>query len=111
MGRHRTDIPPGTISDTFRINYIGNPFGIMAYSFPNIAIAVLLERILVPNKLRAIALYTLAGLQCTIAAISCVLLFTQCTPAEYLWNPAVKATVHCLDFATVSRYSFFVGCE
>lgn len=109
MGKHAADIPASQISDTTKFNYIANPFGIMAYSFPNISIAILLERLLSPNKLRAIFLYSVAISQCVIAGISCILLFAQCTPTEYLWNPTIKAT--CLSAGTLSRYSYFVGCK
>ncbi|KAI1633662.1 hypothetical protein F4809DRAFT_622384 [Biscogniauxia mediterranea] len=107
MGKHAWDIPPDELSYVVKINFIGNPFGIMAYSFPNISVAILLERLMAPNKLRTVGLYTLVGLQVVIAAISCVLLFTQCTPSEHLWNPAVPA--ECFPAGTVSEYSYFVG--
>ncbi|KAI1778659.1 hypothetical protein F4818DRAFT_306297 [Hypoxylon cercidicola] len=107
MGRHASDLPVEKLGYTVMINFIGNPFGIMAYSFPNISVAILLERLMAPNKWRAIGLYTLTILQCVIAGISCVLLFVQCTPSEYLWNPIVPA--HCFPPGTMSRYSYFVG--
>ncbi|KAI5921321.1 hypothetical protein F4810DRAFT_712571 [Camillea tinctor] len=107
MGKHAWDIPPDELSEVVKINYIGNPFGIMAYSFPNIAVVILLERIMVPNTSRAVGLYTLVVLQSIIAAISCILLFTQCTPTEYLWNSTIPAT--CFPAGTISKYSYFVG--
>lgn len=109
MGKHARDIPASQLSDTIKFNYIANPLGIMAYSLPNISIAILLERLLAPNKLRAVFLYSVAVSQCIIAAISCILLFTQCTPTEYLWNPTMPAT--CISAGTLSKYSYFVGCR
>ncbi|OTB02432.1 hypothetical protein M426DRAFT_322709 [Hypoxylon sp. CI-4A] len=107
MGKHASDIPPDQLSYTVMINFIGNPFGIMAYSFPNISVAILLERLMAPNKWRAFGLYTLTILQSIISGISCVLLFVQCTPSEYLWNPTIPA--HCFPPGLMSRYSYFVG--
>ncbi|ETS80241.1 hypothetical protein PFICI_07770 [Pestalotiopsis fici W106-1] len=107
MGKHAIDIPTERLSLVMKVNFIGNPFGIMAYSFPNISVAILVNHVLPPNRLRAGALYLLAISQCVIAGISCVLLFTQCTPTESLWNPTVPHT--CLAAGTVSRYSYFVG--
>ncbi|KAI1398504.1 hypothetical protein F4819DRAFT_468438 [Hypoxylon fuscum] len=107
MGRHASDLPVEQLSYAVMINFIGNPFGIMAYSFPNISVAILLERLMAPNRWRAIGLYTLTGFQCIIAGISCVLLFVQCKPSEYLWNPVIPA--HCFPPGTMSRYSYFVG--
>ena len=113
FGRHAWDIDPAMLPETLRINQVGHPFGIMAYSFPNIAIAIVLHRLLVPNSLRSYALFTLTILQVIIAAISCVLLFTQCTPTEFLWNPMKyilgNLPYSCLPEGLVSRYSYFVG--
>lgn len=92
-----------------KINLIANPFGVMAYSLPNISVAIFLDRILAPNKHRRIALYTITIAQSVIAAISLILLFTQCTPTEFLWNPTIRAT--CLSPSVVTGYSYFVGCE
>lgn len=90
-------------------SYTANPFGIMAYSFPNISVAILLERLLAPNKLRTRFLYLLASTQVVIASISCILLFVQCIPSAHLWNPTIPAK--CFPTGTVSRYSYFVGCR
>ncbi len=109
MGRHTSELPLSQLSDAIKFNFIANPFGIMAYSFPNISVAILANRLMAPNKLRAAALYLLVGSQCVIAGISCILLFVQCTPTESLWNPAIPAT--CFPPGTVSRYSYFVGCK
>ncbi|OTA55119.1 hypothetical protein K449DRAFT_357701 [Hypoxylon sp. EC38] len=107
MGKHAWDIPEDKLSYTVMINFIANPFGIMAYSLPNISVAILLNRLMAPNKTRAIVLYALTIFQCVVAAISCVLLFVQCTPTEFLWNPTVPAT--CFPPGTMSSYSYFVG--
>lgn len=109
MGKHAVDIPKEFLSRTIMFNYIANPPGIMAYSLPNISVTILLERLLSPNRARTIFLYVLSTSQCVIAAISCILLFVQCTPTEYLWNPTMPAT--CLSVGTLSRYSYFVGCK
>ena len=109
MGKRPENIlPPEQISTVIKVNLIGNPFGIMAYSFPNISVAILVNQLLPPNKLRAGLLYGLSISQCVIAGISCVLLFTQCLPAESLWDQTVPPTT-CLPEGTVSRYSYFVG--
>lgn len=127
MGRHTAELGMQTTAQVVRINLIGtsiaiqsfqapltsfytaNPFGIMAYSFPNISVAILLERLLAPNKLRTRLLYLLASTQVVIASISCILLFVQCIPPVHLWNPTISAK--CFPTGTVSRYSYFVGCR
>lgn len=108
MGRHVYYLDPRQAIRAVKINYIANPFGIMAYSFPNISVAIFIDQILVLDRARQITLHGIAGTQVVIAAISCVLLFVQCSPAESLWNPSVKPK-HCLSTQTLTAYSYFVG--
>ena len=108
MGRHASYLTPSQLELAVKINLIANPFGVMAYSLPNISVAIFLDRILAPNRSRKFALYTITIAQSVIAGISLVLLFTQCTPAEHLWNPTIPA--NCLPASVVTGYSYFVGC-
>lgn len=110
MGKHIADISPEQIVQAVRFNYIGNPFGIMAYSFPNISVALLINKLLAPNRTRAYALYALSISQCCIAGVSCILLFAQATPTEYLWNPTIGGKLNYSSSALTS-YSYFVGCK
>lgn len=107
MGKHAVNISPDLLNLTIKVNFIANPFGIMAFSLPNISVAILLVRLLAPHAFRAWALYALAISQVVIAGVSCVLLFAQCTPVEFLWNSAVKAT--CFKPGAMTGYSYFVG--
>ncbi|MCJ1432412.1 hypothetical protein MMC27_001768 [Xylographa pallens] len=79
----------------------------MAYSLPNISVAIFLNRILSPNRWRRWMIYAIVIAQSVIAAISCVILFTQCTPTASLWDPAVSGT--CLPSSVITGYSYFVG--
>ncbi|GAM84863.1 hypothetical protein ANO11243_028650 [Dothideomycetidae sp. 11243] len=108
MGKHEADIDPTMLSKAVKINYIGNPFGIMAYSFPNISVAILVNRLLAPDRLRSAALYGLAISQCVIAAVACVLLFAQATPTAYLWNPTIHGKLN-YPSRVLTGYSYFVG--
>lgn len=107
MGKHAVNIPPERLKLAVKVNLIGNPFGIMAFSLPNISVAILLARLLAPYTIRAWMLYALTASQVAIAAVSCVLLFVQCAPAEFLWNPSVEGT--CLKPGVMTGYSYFVG--
>ena len=97
----------GKLTEAIRWNYIGNPFCIMAYSFPNISVAILLERLLAPNKMRSSALHGLAGSQVLAAALSAALLFVQCSPIELNWNLHAGGT--CMDADSVVGFFYFVG--
>jgi len=109
MGRHMYYLTPEQQMKTVKINLIANPFGIMAYSLPNISVAIFLNRILVPNMWRKWLLYGITITQSVIAGISCILLFAQCTPTEFLWNPTISA--RCMPSSVITGYSYFVGCE
>lgn len=107
MGRHAQHLEEAKLVSTIRLNFIANPFGIMAYSLPNISVAIVLNRIIAPSRYFRMTIYTVAIAQSIIAAISCILLFAQCTPSEHLWNPTVAAT--CMPSSVITGYSYFVG--
>lgn len=107
MGRHPKDLENAKLISTVRLNLIANPFGIMAYSLPNISVAILLNRIIAPTRSLRLAIFAVAIAQSIIAGISCILLFAQCTPSEYLWNPTIKAT--CMPASVITGYFYFVG--
>lgn len=115
MGKHAAALilekGLGQVSLAVKVNLIANPFGIMAYSFPNISVAILINRILAPNKLRSIALYVLVITQVLSAAVSCVIIFVQCIPSEFIWNPDPALNPTCMSPGVVSGYSYFVGCR
>ncbi|KAK6080614.1 integral membrane protein [Seiridium cupressi] len=60
MGKHAAELGRQRASEVVRIILIAGPFGVMAYSFPNVSVAILLQRLLAPNKLRTSLLYLLA---------------------------------------------------
>ncbi|KAK3319550.1 hypothetical protein B0T19DRAFT_445355 [Cercophora scortea] len=107
MGRHSADLAANELRKAMKFNLVACPFGVMAYSFPNAAIALQMDRVLAPNYLRSISLRLLATTQCLVAAVSCILLFTQCLPTEHLWNPTTPAT--CLPAGVLADYCYFVG--
>jgi hypothetical protein len=108
MGKHVWDVPSEQLSYTIMINLICHPLGVMAFSFPNISVVILIERLMPPNIVRTIGLYTVATLQCLAAAVGSTLLFVQCTPSAHLWDPTIPAK--CVPHGTISRYCYFVGC-
>ena len=109
MGRHEYYLTPYQRIQATKLNYIANPFGIMAYSFPNLSVAIFLNRILRLPRLQKSLIYSVPIAQCVIAGIACVLLFTQCTPTKFLWDP--KTPAKCLSAKVLTGYSYFVGGE
>jgi hypothetical protein len=111
MGKHASTMSPDDVSLAVKVNLIANPFAIMAYYFPNISVAILIDRILAPNRFRSRALYALTISQVISASISCVIIFVQCLPSEYIWHPDPRLNPKCLPAGLVSGYSYFVGCK
>lgn len=107
MGRHAYDLTFAQRVQATKLNFIANPFGIMAYSLPNISVAIFIQRILHLPRLQKWVLYAVTISQNIIAGISCVLLFTQCSPTQFLWNPTIPAK--CLSSTVLTGYSYFVG--
>ena len=109
MGRHAYYLNPEQRVRATKINFILNPFGIMAYSLPNISVAIFINRILSLRGWRKWGIYGIAIAQSFIAGISCILLFAQCSPAKFLWDPTIPAK--CLPSTVITGYSYFVGCK
>ncbi|MCJ1303484.1 hypothetical protein MMC08_006294 [Hypocenomyce scalaris] len=107
MGRHAYYLNPEQRVRATKINFILNPFGIMAYSLPNISVAIFINRILSLRGWRKWGIYGIAIAQSFIAGISCILLFAQCSPAKFLWDPTIPAK--CLPSTVITGYSYFVG--
>ncbi|KAF4969256.1 hypothetical protein FSARC_3509 [Fusarium sarcochroum] len=100
---------PGGIQNMFKIiklHWIGYPFGVMAYSLPNVAILILIERLagqteaLSRNFLRIVV-----AIQIVMASTSIVIMFARCQPIQVLWDPKVTGT--CWD-DRVFNYSFYI---
>lgn len=107
MGRHAYYLDFEQRVRATKLNLIANPFGIMAYSLPNISVAIFIQRILHFKRLQKWLLYSVPVAQNIIAAVSCILLFAQCSPSTFLWDPTVKAK--CLSSNVITHYSYFVG--
>jgi len=90
-----------------KLNLIANPFGIMAYSLPNISVAMFIHRILRLPRAQQWLLYSVPITQNILAGISCIILFAQCSPTECLWNPSIPA--RCLSSTVITGYSYSVG--
>ena len=107
MGRHGYDLSSDQKTRATKLNYIATPFSIMAYTLPNLSVAIFLQRILRLPRLQKWLLYSVPIAQCMIAGVCCILLFAQCTPSRFLWNPATPAK--CLPATVLTRYSYFAG--
>ena len=108
MGRHAKFLTKDQARLATKLNLIANPFGVMAYSLPNIAVAIFLNRILNFNSWRKWSLFGITILQSVVAGISCILLLTQCVPTRSLWDSTVKPA-RCIPANAIINFSYFVG--
>ncbi|PLN85529.1 hypothetical protein BDW42DRAFT_183028 [Aspergillus taichungensis] len=83
------------------------PFNIGSFSFPNIAISILVSNLLDPNVARKRFLYGLSIVQVLFALISVVIVFLQCKPTQKLWNAALPGS--CWDPAVFDDFQYWVS--
>lgn len=107
LGRHTYYLDSHQRSQAMKLNLIANPFGVLAYSLPNLSVAMFLNRILALDRGRKWFIYSVAISQNVFALASSILLFVQCVPLSFLWNHSIKAT--CLPIDGILAYSYFVG--
>ncbi|KPM39843.1 hypothetical protein AK830_g6747 [Neonectria ditissima] len=91
--------------ETKRIQILGYPFNILAYSLPNVAILILIERLAgqtdtIPRRtLRAIV-----SIQLILATVSVIIIFIQCQPTKYLWDQSTEGSCWSSDVFNYSSY-------
>ncbi|KAL2811416.1 hypothetical protein BJX63DRAFT_276341 [Aspergillus granulosus] len=88
---------------------ISMPFGVVGPMLGRISFILFLQNtVLTVHALRRKLLWGVIGLQLVINLIPIVLQFTQCKPANALWDP-YKFQTACRDALLVMRYGFFQG--
>ncbi|XEV00156.1 hypothetical protein FSHL1_005443 [Fusarium sambucinum] len=91
LGRHTASVAaePGGVQRMVKtkiLQVVGYPFNIMAYSLPNVAILILIERLIL------------------LAVISVVIIFAQCRPTKMLWDQSAKGKCWSPDVFNHSSY-------
>ncbi|KXJ93467.1 hypothetical protein Micbo1qcDRAFT_223092 [Microdochium bolleyi] len=112
LGRHTAavlaDHGPERLSLTAKMQILGYPFNIAAFSLPNISIAILVNKLLDPNPWRKHSLIGMTVLQVFLAAVMATMAFVQCSPVEKLWNRTM-AEGSCWHPSVLNNYSYFVS--
>ncbi|TID21517.1 hypothetical protein E2P81_ATG04794 [Venturia nashicola] len=85
---------------------LGYPFNLAAFSFPNLAITILICQLLDQNKLRTRLLYGMTILQIAFAMITIILVFAQCTPTQKLWYRTMPGT--CWNPKILNDFSYWL---
>lgn len=76
-----------------------------AFSFPNIAIAILVTQLLDPNPRRTLLIHGMCILQVLFAAITVTLAFAQCRPTSKLWEKTLPGS--CWDPNVLNYFSYW----
>ncbi|KAI9653797.1 MAG: hypothetical protein M1831_005664 [Alyxoria varia] len=108
FGRHIWTLDPQDTIKSIKYNYMAVPPQILAYSIPKISVAIFIDRILAPSKIRRIILYGVPGLQLINGVIAIIVLFKTCTPTASIWDPAVPQE-SCLPHDPMLGYNYFVA--
>lgn len=91
-----------------KLNYIAQPFGIVAVGTGKIAVGFTILRVLGSTskymKRSLIALMTLTGI---ITIVTAIFTFTQCEVPAALWEPSIRSTTFCYDPSIQSNFSIF----
>lgn len=93
-----------------RLNWIGQPFGIVAIGTGKLAVGLLILRLLnISSKWRKYGIWALMILVSIVTALTVVLTFVQCENPEALWNPPIRKTTRCWDPHVQTSFSTFAG--
>lgn len=78
----------------------------VAFTLPNVAIAILVNKLLDPQLWRTRLLFAVAFFQMLFAVIPCIVVYVQCRPIEKLWNTSMKGT--CWSPAVLNDITYFL---
>lgn len=79
---------------------------LVTFALPNVAIAILVNRLLDPQLWRTRLLFVMAVLQVLLALVPCIIVYVQCRPIEKLWNPTLPG--HCWDSSVLNDITYFM---
>ncbi|KAL8851055.1 MAG: hypothetical protein Q9221_004045 [Calogaya cf. arnoldii] len=107
LGRHVYYLTTEARTQASKLAVLSNPLVYLAAAWPNISVAISLDKILVPKPSQLAFLYGIPILQCLFALTSSIITYTTCTPLEGLWNPSVGDK--CLPVSAVGGILYFNG--
>ncbi|KAI9751445.1 MAG: hypothetical protein M4579_006055 [Chaenotheca gracillima] len=111
-GKHLVALSPEQQTQAIKLNAISEPFGIMSYCIPKISVALLIKRIMPPNKLNKWQMQFIyfITISLTVLSILCaIFLFVQCLPASSLWDPVAAEGAKCWDPNVLTNFTIFTG--
>lgn len=94
-----------------KLNWVSQPFGIMAISIAKASVAFSILRFQAPNKWRTRVLYFIALSIVLLHSLDCVLIFAQCTPTRALWSPELAASAKCWAPDVLTTYAIVISSK
>ncbi|EED19713.1 conserved hypothetical protein [Talaromyces stipitatus ATCC 10500] len=107
-GRHADALDLPHLEKAILLNTIGFVFGILSFTIPKIAVAIMLTRILNPSKFHKYFIFSLVGFTASVAIVCILLLMTECDPPAAQWDKSIKNAT-CRDIWILIDFAVFTG--
>lgn len=103
-------LSPAQLEETTKINWASQTFCIMAIATGKISVAILMGRLMSPNRWRRWVLYFLSVSTFVASSIVIIFIFAQCSPPKALWIPGAGT---CWDPKKINDLDVAMGstCE
>ncbi|MCJ1408055.1 hypothetical protein MMC19_002128 [Ptychographa xylographoides] len=103
--RHVQHLTLNQTTQATGINWLNQPFTVLAIATSKVSVALLILRLQGPCKWRAYLLYFLAASIWTYAAAIIVVVFTQCRPSYALWTEQEDSSCMQAEYFVYIGYS------
>ncbi|KAF3404512.1 hypothetical protein DPV78_002597 [Talaromyces pinophilus] len=107
-GRHAVTLDLPHLEKAILLNTVGFLFGILSFTIPKIAVAIMLIRILNPSKIQKYFVTGLVSFAACVAATCIILLFTECDPPASQWDKSIPNAT-CRDPWILIDFAVFTG--
>lgn len=112
MGRHSIYLTPANLSRALELNTISQPFLILGFSVPKIAVALLLFRFMGRDTIGRYLISFLVSSLLVSTILNSIFIFIDCDPIGAQWKPGEAAKCWSKDVtmgynvAVVGEYAF-----
>ena len=107
-GRHAVTLDLPHLEKAILLNTVGFLFGILSFTVPKVAVAIMLIRILNPGRIAKYFVIGLVSLAACVAATCIILLFTECDPPASQWDKSIPNAT-CRDPWILIDFAVFTG--
>lgn len=107
-GRHAVTLDLPHLEKAILLNTVGFLFGIISFTIPKVAVAIMLTRILNPSKIHKYFIFGLISFAACTVAVCILLLFTECDPPASQWDKSITDYT-CRDPWILIDFAVFTG--